>query len=126
MRPHPKYSETNAESPRGWATCERCGSIWNLFRLEWQFEWRGLSLYNTRHLVCPRCLDEPQRQLGANIIPPDPLPLINARPEQYDMDEEPVSVHVNTSGAYKIQAGVNFPYDTLAICSVAGTLNNSG
>jgi len=98
--------------------------LWNLHKLEFQYAWAGLSLYNTRHLVCPNCYDDPQRQLGANIIPPDPLPLINARPEQYDLDEEPVSVHVNTSGSYKIQAGVNFPYDTLQVVSVANTPNN--
>jgi hypothetical protein len=37
--------------------------------------------------VCPKCLDLPQRQLGAIILSPDPLPLMMALPEQYPIDE---------------------------------------
>jgi hypothetical protein len=37
--------------------------------------------------VLPQYLDKPQRQLGANILSPDPVPLQNARPEQYPIDE---------------------------------------
>lgn len=88
MRPHPRYAETDPSFPSGWGTCERCGFVWNLRRLDWQFEFRGTRLDNTRHLVCPHCLDEPQRQLGTIFIPPDPLPLLNARPENYTIDEQ--------------------------------------
>lgn len=88
MRPHPRYAETSATAPRGWATCERCGFVWNLYKFNWQYEWRGTALENTRHLVCPHCLDNPQRQLGTIMLPPDPLPLLNARPEQYYIDEQ--------------------------------------
>lgn len=42
---------------------------------------------NTRVLVCDECLDIPQRQLGTIILSPDPVPLANARPEQYPIDE---------------------------------------
>ena len=56
--------------------------------MQYQFEWRGTQLENTRHLVCNICLDVPQRQLGTVILPPDPLPLLNARPENYTIDEE--------------------------------------
>lgn len=31
--------------------------------------------------------DKPQRQLGTIILSPDPLPILNARPEQYPADE---------------------------------------
>jgi hypothetical protein len=34
-------------------------------------------------LVCKTCLDIPQTQLKTIIIPPDPLPVLNPRPENY-------------------------------------------
>jgi hypothetical protein len=33
--------------------------------------------------VCSSCYDKPQRQLGAKILSPDPLPIYNARPEPF-------------------------------------------
>jgi len=44
-------------------------------------------MINKHLLKCPYCLDEPQPQLRAIIIPPDPDPVYNARPEQYAIDE---------------------------------------
>lgn len=52
-----------------------------------QQQWRGLRLMPTNVLVFPDELDIPQRQLGTIILSPDPLPLKNARPEQYPIDE---------------------------------------
>lgn len=86
-RPHPRMARTDPSSPRGWATCVRCGFIGNLENFNWQFEYAGLALYNTKLLVCTPCLDVPQRQLGSVILPPDPPGLLNARPEAYPSDE---------------------------------------
>src|SRR5438132_870069 len=86
-RPHPQMARTNPRSPRGWGTCQRCGFIANLDKLVWQNEWRGLKLMSINLQVCERCLDNPQRQLGANILPPDPTPLVDALPEPYPIDE---------------------------------------
>jgi hypothetical protein len=80
-------ARTDPTSPRGWGTCARCNFIGNLEDFQWQFEFAGLKLYNTRILVCQWCLDEPQRQLGSIILPPDPPGLLNARPEAYPSDE---------------------------------------
>lgn len=88
MRPHPRYAQTDPSRPSSWGTCERCGFIWQLRALSWQFEWAGLRLRNTKHLVCENCTDVPQRQLGAIILPPDPPAVLNARPEQYAIEEE--------------------------------------
>lgn len=59
--------------------------------MQWQYEWRGNSIQNTRVLVHEDELDIPQRQLGTLVIPPDPIPIMNARPENYTIDEQPVS-----------------------------------
>jgi len=86
--------------PRGWGTSDRNGHVGNLHRMKWQFEWSGNKLINRRILVHEDELDVPQRQLGTIVIPPDPLPLVNARPENYSIDEQPVSTRytLNTSG----------------------------
>ncbi len=87
MRRHGR-AEVNADSPRAFATCARCGLLYNLERLVWQFDWRGTQLQNLNTLVCTvTCLDKPQRQLGTVILPPDPVGLLNARPEPYPSDE---------------------------------------
>lgn len=83
-----KYFEVDPENPRAEGICDRCGFRWNLYRLTWQFDYQGTSqLQNTRLLVCENCYDKPQPQLAPYILPPDPPPVYNARPEPYVVDE---------------------------------------
>lgn len=77
----------NADSPRAFGVCDRCGLWTQHNRLRWQFDYRGRTLQNIRILVCETCLDEPQPQLKPRILPPDPLPILNARTEPYVYDE---------------------------------------
>lgn len=50
----------------------------------WLYQWQGVKLQNQRLLVCTRtCNDRPQPQLKTIVIPPDPLPVLNPRPENY-------------------------------------------
>jgi hypothetical protein len=64
--------------------------LYNLKDLRWQFDWNGgNSLYNKRILVCRRCYDLPQPQLRSRVIGPDPIPVQNARPENYAAEEGP-------------------------------------
>jgi hypothetical protein len=67
--------------PRAHAICERCGGRFNHDQLQWQFQWNGPRLQNLRILVCRSCLDVPQEQLRTIILPPDPVPIENPRPE---------------------------------------------
>lgn len=63
--------------------------------MRFQHDWRGPRIINTRILVHEDELDEPQRQLGSPaLLGPDPIPLVNARPEQYTIDEYPVSTRI--------------------------------
>lgn len=86
-RPHPKGARTNPRSPRGWSTCQRCGFVFNLYKLQDQHQWRGVQLMSVNLQVDHKCLDIPQRQLGTIILSPDPVPLIGALPEPYPIDE---------------------------------------
>jgi hypothetical protein len=42
-------------------------------------------------LVCPSCLDRPNEQLRTITLPPDPVPIMNARPEYYPGADNPNS-----------------------------------
>lgn len=52
-------------------------------RLQWQYDWAGASLINKRILVCDTCLDVPQQQLRAIVVPADPVPIQNPRIQDY-------------------------------------------
>lgn len=123
MRPHPRLAEVDPFSPRAWATCDRCGFVTNLYKLAWQYDWRGAKLDNVRILVCEYCYDDPQRQLGVVFIPPDPLPKINARVEQYDIDENPVSTRYTMQGSIRVVAYQ--PYPKTRIATVPGLIDPS-
>jgi len=85
-RPHSRAS-VDPENPACWGTCDRCGLLYNLNRLHFQHQWSGSKLLNLRLLVCDRCLDIPAAFLRTLVLPPDPPPIFNARPEPYSIDE---------------------------------------
>jgi len=76
-------AKVNSNSPRAFARCDRCGFIYNHADLRFQFDYRGPQLQNLRILVCSPCYDKPQAQLKPIILSQDPMPVINARPEDY-------------------------------------------
>ena len=76
-------AKTSAKNPQAHAICDRCGFRYNFVNLQWQFDWRGASLQNLRILVCRSCLDTPQEQLRAIVVPADPTPIMNARVENF-------------------------------------------
>lgn len=87
--PLPKYARLDAQNPDAWGQCDRCSFWYNLRTLTFQQEWAGTHLYSLGILVCPRCLDKPQEQLRTIILPPDPPPIMNARPPNFTVEDEP-------------------------------------
>lgn len=85
-RPH-GHVIVDPTAPEAMGICDRCGGAYGLRQLAWQFGWVGTILQNLRILVCPTCLDVPQEQLRTLILPPDPMPVMNARPEQFLLDD---------------------------------------
>jgi hypothetical protein len=91
MRPHGR-ARINARYPQALGICDRCGFMYNLSDLQWQWDWlQGPRLFNLRILVCPPCLDEPQENGRTIVLPPDPIPVANARPENYVNADNPQS-----------------------------------
>lgn len=80
-------ARTDPSSPRAKAVCQRCGFWWNRSKLTNQQEYRGVGLLPLQIFVCPPCLDTPQAQLKAIIIPSDPVPVLLPFPEPFVSDE---------------------------------------
>lgn len=76
-------ASVDPSSPRAFAICDYCGFTYNHYQLRWTQQWAGPVLQNTRFLVCSKCWDIPQPQLKPRILPPDPMPTMNARPPNY-------------------------------------------
>ena len=111
-------ARTSSVSPRAHGICDRCGFRVNFEDLRWQFDWRGASLQNLRILVCHRCEDVPQEQLRAIVLPPDPQPIINARPELYAEDSTDYMTEVTGS---KVDARTGIPVpSTTVMATVTG------
>lgn len=90
MRPHGRAT-VDIGNQTAFAVCDRCGFLYNHNQLRWQFQWIGPRLQNIRMLVCDPCMDVPQEQLRTIVIPADPIPIMNARPENYVSDNNPLS-----------------------------------
>lgn len=86
-RPHPKHADVDLNNLSAWSTSDRSGMIYNHRKLYWQYDYSGSQLINKRILVGQDELDVPQVQLRTIVIPADPAPLFNARPEPYVIDE---------------------------------------
>ena len=80
-------TQVNSRSPQASGKCDRCDFLYNHNHLRWQMDYSGAGLYNKRILVCEHCYDTPQQQLKVIVIPPDPMPIMNARPETYQQYE---------------------------------------
>ena len=74
MRPH-GHANVNARHPQAFGCCNRCNFIYNRVDLGTQYEWGGRSLVSTGLWVCEMCMDDPNPQLRAIILPPDPVPV---------------------------------------------------
>lgn len=76
----------SATRPEAKAVCDRCGFMYSLRDLQYQFQWGGVTLINTQLLVCKPCMDIPQEQFRSFVLPPDPLPVDNPRIEYYGIE----------------------------------------
>lgn len=134
MRVHGR-ARADRNKPRAWGICDRCGFLYNKQDLRWQYEWFGPRTQNTNQLVCDDCLDDLQEQLRTFVLPADPTPIINPRPEQGVINNNPITSLGLNVGTMTQAAGLAaaFDYNTnkpmfLSACqyiSTTGTLLNS-
>ena len=113
MRPHGR-AKVSTRNPEAFGICDNCGFLYNLNELRFQFQWAGNKLVNLRQLVCRRCNDIPQTQLRAIIIPADPMPVMNPRPQNYQAAN---TDNRTTSGQDTVdpRTGIPIPGNTMRI-----------
>ena len=99
-------ARTSPSNPQAHAICDRCGFRYNHSSLSWQFDWRGASLQNIRLLVCNSCMDTPQNQLRAIVVPADPTPIQNPRVQDFVAAS---SMTRKTSGQDTVNARTGIP-----------------
>lgn len=86
--PHNLRAPTSITQPEPVGVCDRCGFLYDLHRLVWQWDVRGLGLKNLRIRVCiDRCLDNPAWFLKPVVIGPDPIPPKDPRPPFWAQQE---------------------------------------
>jgi len=110
-------ARTSATSPQAHAICDRCGFRYNFVDLQWQYDWRGAALQNLRLLVCKDCLDTPQEQLWAIVVPADPTPIMQARVQDF--------VSAETDDLTANYAKVTDPTTGIPIPSTTGLLTQN-
>lgn len=111
-------ARTSASNPQAHAICDRCGFRYNWVDLSWQYDWRGAQLANIRILVCRTCKDTPQQQLRSIVVPADPVPIINARTQDFVAAEINYST-VSGSGTVDPVTGIPIP-PTVNLLTQAG------
>lgn len=91
MRPHGK-ARINARYPQALGVCQRCGFLYNLVDLKWQYDWQfSVRLHSIGLQVCEECLDDPQPSGKPVVLPPDPIAVEYALPERYALADNPIS-----------------------------------
>lgn len=76
------HATVDPQRPRAFGVCDYCGAWWQRDRLIPQYEWFGAELADTHFRACPECISKPQDQLRPVLLPPDPVPIIDPRPER--------------------------------------------
>jgi hypothetical protein len=99
MRHHGR-ARVSVDHPEAFAVCDGCGLTYNHVDLGFDYQWRGQRLQTKRMLKCETCRDLPNDQLFALKLPPDPVGLKVARPENYAVDE--VTIRITQDGEFRV------------------------
>jgi hypothetical protein len=81
------HAQVDPQHPAAFAICERCGFLYNHYKLKWDTQFHGRQIRRTGFLVCDSCNDAPNPTLRPIVLPSDPVPILNPR-------AEPVHKHV--------------------------------
>ena len=135
MRPH-GHARVDRNSPRAWGICDRCGFLYNLEDLQWQYVWAGTRTANTNLRVCNKCTDVLQEQLRVFVLPADPVPVANPRVERANLYDNPISAIGTSFGTLTQGGGLNAAFDSntnkpfawcaISYVSISGANNTVG
>lgn len=94
---HSGKARISIRRPRAMGECDVCGFWHSLDDMIRQFQWAGNRLMDTGLLVGRDCLDVPQAQFRAPILPADPMPRHNSRPSYNVTNPAPIGGPLATS-----------------------------
>ncbi len=80
-------AKVDPNHPSAFGVCDRCGFWDQLDNLRYQHEWRGPRLMNIRLRVCAKCMDVPNNWSRPIIYPPDPVPRLDPRPQNFQIPD---------------------------------------
>ena len=80
-------ARTNPNHPEAFGVSDRSGMWYNHVDLQEQFYYSGPQLVRTGYLMPASELDVPNEQLRTIVLAPDPLPVLQARVENFQVDE---------------------------------------
>lgn len=75
------HARVDPQRPMAFGICDNCGFLYLRRDLKWQAEFRGRELRRTGFLRCPTCIDAPNPTLRPIVLPADPVPILQPRPE---------------------------------------------
>lgn len=80
-RHHGKYTRLSLLNPRSIGRCDYSGLMVQQMLMKDQLQYRGQGLAKTGFRVNPKFYDRPNAQDLSPLVKPDPVPIINARPD---------------------------------------------
>ncbi len=113
MRPHGR-AHADRRNPSAWGICDSCGFLFDKSDLQYQYIWAGTRTVNTTSLRCDKCLDELQEQLRVIVLPADPTPVDDPRPEQSQINNNPYTSIGSNIGTMTQAAGLAAAFDSNA------------
>jgi len=83
------HAKVDPTKPQAFGMCDMCGFQYLRRDLHGEVRWMGRQLQPTGHLVCPTCWDIPNPTTRPIVLPADPPPVLNPRPEKHGPDVPP-------------------------------------
>lgn len=99
MWPHNLHVTTPFQSTVDWGVCDRCGFLYDLSQLPFQYDQRGATVANLGLRVCSRtCYDEVATTLAPIVIVGPEGTVKNPRPTAYQEQNEGGTTPPNLNG----------------------------
>jgi len=108
-RPHGR-ARVDPKRPEAWAVDDRSGFVTNLRNLRWQYAWRGPRLMRIPILVTQKNYDIPNEQRRPIVLPPDPIPVKNPRPENFILEDIGISATQASTPPFATPTPVPTPF----------------
>src|SRR6516164_1137483 len=100
------HARIDPHHPRALGFCDLCGFMYVHSDLRWEVQWKGNKIQKTGFLVCPTCFDMPNPTLRPKVLPPDPVPILNARSN----DARPGDLYTEGDSDALVTESGNTPY----------------